>query len=30
MIGYIAALKLAHGESSPLASDIDPNLQLMA
>jgi len=30
MIGYVAALKLAHGESSPLASDIDPNLQLVA
>ncbi|MDR3406595.1 MAG: tRNA (adenosine(37)-N6)-threonylcarbamoyltransferase complex transferase subunit TsaD [Chthoniobacter sp.] len=30
MIGYVAALKLAHGESSPLTSDIDPNLRLVA
>ncbi|MEI9892662.1 MAG: tRNA (adenosine(37)-N6)-threonylcarbamoyltransferase complex transferase subunit TsaD [Chthoniobacter sp.] len=30
MIGYVAALKLAHGESSLLTSDIDPNLRLVA
>ncbi len=30
MIGFVAALMLAHGESSPLASDIDPNLRLVA
>ncbi len=30
MIGYVAALMLARGESSPLASDIDPNLRLVA
>ena len=30
MIGYVAALRLARGESSPLASDIDPNLRLVA
>jgi N6-L-threonylcarbamoyladenine synthase len=30
MIGYVAALRLAHGDSSPLASDIDPNLRLVA
>jgi N6-L-threonylcarbamoyladenine synthase len=30
MIGYVAAQKLAHGESSPLTSDIDPNLRLVA
>ena len=30
MIGYVAALKLAHGESSPLSADIDPNLRLVA
>lgn len=30
MIGYVAALKLAHGESSPLTSDINPNLRLVA
>jgi len=30
MIGYVATLKLAHGESSSLASDIDPNLRLVA
>ena len=28
MIGYVAALKLAHGESTPLTADIDPNLRL--
>jgi N6-L-threonylcarbamoyladenine synthase len=30
MIGYVAALKLAHGETSPLTADIDPNLRLVA
>ena len=30
MIGYVAAQKLAHGESSPLTSDIDPNLRLVS
>ena len=30
MIGYVAALKLARGESSPLTGDIDPNLRLVA
>ncbi len=30
MIGYVAALKLAHGETSPLGIDIDPNLRLVA
>jgi len=30
MIGYVAAQQLARGESSPLASDIDPNLRLVA
>jgi N6-L-threonylcarbamoyladenine synthase len=30
MIGYVAALKLARGETSPLTSDIDPNLRLVA
>lgn len=30
MIGYVAALMLARGESSPLVSDIDPNLRLVA
>lgn len=30
MIGYVAALKLAGGESSPLTGDIDPNLRLVA
>lgn len=30
MIGYVATLKLAHGESSPLTSDINPNLRLVA
>ena len=29
MIGYVAALKLAHGEVSPLSADIDPNLRLV-
>jgi N6-L-threonylcarbamoyladenine synthase len=28
MIGYVAALKLAHGESTSLITDIDPNLRL--
>jgi N6-L-threonylcarbamoyladenine synthase len=28
MIGYVAALRFANGESSPLDSDIDPNLRL--
>jgi N6-L-threonylcarbamoyladenine synthase len=28
MIGYVAALKLAAGEFSPLTADIDPNLRL--
>jgi N6-L-threonylcarbamoyladenine synthase len=30
MIGYVAAQKLARGESSALTSDIDPNLRLVA
>lgn len=30
MIGYVAALRLAAGESSPLSIDIDPNLRLVA
>jgi len=30
MIGYVAALKFARGETSPLTSDIDPNLRLVA
>ena len=30
MIGYVAALMLAHGETSPLSVDIDPNLRLVA
>lgn len=30
MIGYVAALRLAVGESSPLTADIDPNLRLAA
>jgi N6-L-threonylcarbamoyladenine synthase len=30
MIGYVAALMLEHGESSPLTADIDPNLRLVA
>ncbi len=30
MIGFVATLKLANGETSPLASDIDPNLRLVA
>ena len=29
MIGYVAALKLAHGEASALSTDIDPNLRLI-
>ncbi|MES2570209.1 MAG: tRNA (adenosine(37)-N6)-threonylcarbamoyltransferase complex transferase subunit TsaD [Verrucomicrobiota bacterium] len=29
MIGYVAALKLAAGQSSPLLADIDPNLRLV-
>jgi N6-L-threonylcarbamoyladenine synthase len=29
MIGHVAALKLAHGETSPLTADIDPNLRLV-
>ena len=29
MIGYVAALRLAGGESSSLTSDIDPNLRLV-
>ena len=29
MIGYVAALQLAHGEASPLTADIDPNLRLV-
>jgi len=29
MIGYVAALKLARGESSPMSTDIDPNLRLV-
>jgi len=29
MIGYVAALKFAHGETSPLTGDIDPNLRLV-
>jgi len=29
MIGYVAALKLAHGEASALSTDIDPNLRLV-
>src|SRR5690606_4442983 len=28
MIGYVAALQLAQGKSSPLSADIDPNLRL--
>jgi N6-L-threonylcarbamoyladenine synthase len=28
MIGYVAALKHAVGESSPLSADINPNLRL--
>ncbi len=30
MIGYVAALKLARGESSMLTADIDPNLRITA
>lgn len=30
MIGYVAALKLAQGETSPLSADIDPNLRLVS
>jgi hypothetical protein len=30
MIGYVAALKVARGEFSPLTADIDPNLPLVA
>ena len=30
MIGYVAALRLASGETSPLTADIDPNLRLAA
>jgi N6-L-threonylcarbamoyladenine synthase len=30
MIGYVAVQKFAHGEVSPLTSDIDPNLRLVA
>ena len=30
MIGYVASLKFARGEISPLAADIDPNLRLVA
>ena len=30
MIGYVAALRLAAGETSPLSTDIDPNLRLVA
>jgi N6-L-threonylcarbamoyladenine synthase len=30
MIGFVAALKLAHGEVSSLEIDIDPNLRLVA
>jgi N6-L-threonylcarbamoyladenine synthase len=30
MIGYVARLRLARGESSPLTADIDPNLRLVA
>ena len=30
MIGYVAALMFAHGESSPLNADINPNLRLVA
>jgi N6-L-threonylcarbamoyladenine synthase len=29
MIGYVAALKFAQGETSPLTADIDPNLRLV-
>ncbi len=30
MIGYVAALKFAEGETFPLTGDIDPNLRLVA
>ena len=30
MIGYVAALRFARGETSPLTADIDPNLRLVA
>jgi len=30
MIGYVATLRLAHGQSSALSVDIDPNLRLVA
>jgi N6-L-threonylcarbamoyladenine synthase len=30
MIGYVAALRLAAGDTSPLSADIDPNLRLVA
>jgi N6-L-threonylcarbamoyladenine synthase len=30
MIGYVAALRLATGESSSFTEDIDPNLRLVA
>ncbi len=30
MIGYVASLKFARGETSPLTADIDPNLRLVA
>jgi N6-L-threonylcarbamoyladenine synthase len=30
MIGYVAALRFANGETSPLTADIDPNLRLVA
>jgi N6-L-threonylcarbamoyladenine synthase len=30
MIGYVASLMYAHGESSPLEADINPNLRLVA
>ena len=29
MIGYVAARKFVRGESTPLTSDIDPNLRLV-
>jgi hypothetical protein len=29
MIGYVAALRLAAGNTSPLSADIDPNLRLV-
>ncbi len=30
MIGYVAALRFAHGETTALTEDIDPNLRLVA